>query len=64
MLNLSYGVKPGRKEDVMTREENLAYRRAMPYDAMGDYSGLCKTEKNKRSDCPKKKPEVPACNEK
>lgn len=29
----------------MTREENLAYRRECPYDAMGDYSAFFAEEK-------------------
>lgn len=28
----------------MTREENLAYRRECPYDAMGDYSVFSEKE--------------------
>ena len=29
-----------RREEPLTREENLIYRRNCPYDAMGDYSLL------------------------
>lgn len=32
----------------MTREENLAYRRSCPYDAMGDYSVFLDENKQKK----------------
>ena len=35
-----------REIGLMTREENLFYRRQCPYDAMGDYSVLMENEKN------------------
>ena len=35
-----------REIGLMTREENLLYRRQCPYDAMGDYSDLMENEKN------------------
>lgn len=36
-----------RKETgLMTRQENLIYRKQCPYDAMGDYSVLIENEKN------------------
>ena len=35
-----------KKIGLMTREENLLYRRQCPYDAMGDYSVLMENEKN------------------
>ena len=36
-----------RKGDrMMTRQENLIYRKQCPYDAMGDYSVLMENEKN------------------
>lgn len=38
--------KRGREIGLMTREENLLYRRQCPYDAMGDYSVLVENEKN------------------
>ena len=31
----------------MTREENLAYRRSCPYDAMGDYTVFLDSDKGK-----------------
>ena len=38
--------KQGREIGLMTREENLLYRKQCPYDAMGDYSVLMENEKN------------------
>ena len=38
--------KRGRETGLMTREENLIYRKQCPYDAMGDYSVLMENEKN------------------
>ena len=35
-----------REIGLMTREENLLYRKQCPYDAMGDYSVLMENEKN------------------
>ena len=38
--------KQRREIGLMTREENLLYRKQCPYDAMGDYSVLMENEKN------------------
>ena len=38
--------KQGRETGLMTRQENLIYRKQCPYDAMGDYSVLMENEKN------------------
>lgn len=35
-----------KETGLMTRQENLIYRKQCPYDAMGDYSVLMENEKN------------------
>ena len=38
-----------RETGLMTRQENLIYRKQCPYDAMGDYSVLMENEKKHKS---------------
>ena len=38
--------RKGDRIGLMTRQENLIYRKQCPYDAMGDYSVLMENEKN------------------
>ena len=41
--------KQGRETGLMTRQENLIYRKQCPYDAMGDYSVLIENEKKHKN---------------
>ena len=41
--------KQGRETGLMTRQENLIYRKQCPYDAMGDYSVLIENEKEHKN---------------
>ena len=44
---LKWKTERSRREiGLMTREENLLYRKQCPYDAMGDYSVFMEHEKN------------------
>ncbi len=44
----------------MTREENLAYRRECPYDAMGDYSVFFAEKKQESGKNEVSQPDIPA----